>query len=182
VTVVIPSEARNLVLEAKDLPDSSSPAAPRNYRLDALLSVLLHFALCDSSQLAIYTVFKSVSRKSENNLNVDPRLSFVVRVNRSGGSRRLFTRMYHLSCGDSTRGPVGICGAVLARDKKHALLVFRRALEDTTGAFGEVPIRTAQPGVECINVYVTAANIRVKEITAESPETDPSALGIEVAD
>ena len=77
-------------------------------------------------------------------------------------------RRYHLSCGDSSRGPVGMCGAVLARNKKHALLLFRRALEDSTGAFGEVPVRTAQPGVEYINVYVTASNIRIKEITAES--------------
>jgi hypothetical protein len=61
-----------------------------------------------------------------------------------------------------------MCGAVLARNKKQALVLFRRALEDGTGAFGEVPIRTAQPAVECINVYFARRNIRIKEITAES--------------
>jgi hypothetical protein len=91
----------------------------------------------------------------------------VITINLSGRRRRLFMRMYHLSCGDSTRGPVGMCGAVLARNKRHALLLLRRALEDATGAFGEVPIRTAEPGVEYINVYVVAPNIRIKEI-AES--------------
>ena len=77
-------------------------------------------------------------------------------------------RMYHLSCGDSTRGPVGMCGAVLAPNKKQALVLFRRALEDATGAFGGVPIQTARPRVEYINVYVTAHNIRIKEITVGS--------------
>jgi hypothetical protein len=61
-----------------------------------------------------------------------------------------------------------MCGAVLACNKKQALALFRRALEDATGTSGEVPVRTAQPGVEYINVYVTASNIRIKEITAES--------------
>jgi hypothetical protein len=75
-----------------------------------------------------------------------------------------------------------MCGAVLAPNKKQALALFRLALEDSTGASGEVPIRTARPGVEYINVYVTAGNIRIKEITAESPETDPRAPGLEVAD
>jgi hypothetical protein len=41
---VIPSEARNLALEAKDLRDSSSPAAPQNDPsadgLDAFFSIL----------------------------------------------------------------------------------------------------------------------------------------------
>ena len=76
-------------------------------------------------------------------------------------------RRYHLSCGDSTRGPVGMCGAVLARNKKQALVLFRRALEDATGAFGEVPVQPVQPRVEYINVYVTASNIRIKEINTE---------------
>lgn len=86
----------------------------------------------------------------------------------SGRIRRVVMRRYHLSCGDSTRGPVGMCGAVLARNKRHALVLFRRAVEDSTGEFGEVPVRTAQQGVEYINGYVAASNIRIKEITAES--------------
>ena len=56
---------------------------------------------------------------------------------------------------------------VFACNKKQALVLFRRALEDATGAFGEVPIRTGQPGVEYINVYITARNIRIEEINAE---------------
>jgi hypothetical protein len=38
---VIPSEARNLALEINALRDSSSPAAPRNDRLDGFFSILL---------------------------------------------------------------------------------------------------------------------------------------------
>jgi hypothetical protein len=45
VNVVIPSEARNLALETKDLRDSSSPAAPRNDRLDGFFSILLESGL-----------------------------------------------------------------------------------------------------------------------------------------
>jgi len=77
-------------------------------------------------------------------------------------------RRYHLSCGDSARGPVGLCGTVLAPNKRQALVVFRRALQNGTGAFGEVPVQTAEPGVEYINVYISARNIRIKEIDAES--------------
>jgi len=76
-------------------------------------------------------------------------------------------RRSHLSCGDSTRGPVGLCGTVLAPNKRQALLVFRRVLENVAGAFGEVPVQTGEPGVEYINVYITARNIRIKEIDAE---------------
>ena len=76
-------------------------------------------------------------------------------------------RKYHLSCGDSSRGPVGLCGTVLAPNKRQALVVFRRALQNGTGAFGEVPVQTEDPGVEYINVYITARNIRIKEINAE---------------
>jgi hypothetical protein len=41
VNVVIPSEARNLALETKGLRDSSSPAAPRNDKLDGFFGILL---------------------------------------------------------------------------------------------------------------------------------------------
>jgi hypothetical protein len=61
-----------------------------------------------------------------------------------------------------------MCAAVLASNKKQALALFRRALEDATGAFGEIPVPTAQPAVEYINVYLAPRNIRIKEITAES--------------
>jgi hypothetical protein len=56
---------------------------------------------------------------------------------------------------------------VLASNKRQALVVFRRALQNGTGAFGEVPVQTVEPGVEYINVYITARNIRLKEINAE---------------
>jgi hypothetical protein len=57
---------------------------------------------------------------------------------------------------------------VLAPNKRQALVAFRRALQNGTGAFGEVPVQTVAPGVEYINVYITARNIRIKEINAES--------------
>ena len=77
-------------------------------------------------------------------------------------------RKYHLSCGNSTQGPVGICGTVLAPDKRHALLLFRRAFKDATGAFGEVPLDGKQTGIEYINVYIAPANIQIEDITSES--------------
>jgi len=48
VNVVIPSEARNLALETKDMRDSSSPAAPQNDRLDGFFSILLGVTLIAS--------------------------------------------------------------------------------------------------------------------------------------
>jgi len=61
-----------------------------------------------------------------------------------------------------------MCGTVRAPNKKQALLLFRRALEERTGAFGEVPLQTTQPGVDYINVYITPRNIQIKEIDSET--------------
>ncbi len=60
-----------------------------------------------------------------------------------------------------------MCGVVHAPGKKQALLLFRRVLEDRAGAFGEIPLQTAQPGVEYVNVYITPRNIKIKEINSE---------------
>ena len=76
-------------------------------------------------------------------------------------------RKYHLSCGDSTRGPVGLSGSVVAPNRKKAILLFRRTLQNAAGPFGEVPIRTDHPGVEYINVYVEPSNIQIQEIDLE---------------
>ena len=46
---VIPSEARNLALETKDLRDSSSPAAPRNDGLEGFFSILSAVGLPQTS-------------------------------------------------------------------------------------------------------------------------------------
>jgi hypothetical protein len=56
---------------------------------------------------------------------------------------------------------------VFAPNKRQALVVFRRALEDATGEFGEVPVQTGELRVEYVNVYITARNIRIKEIDDE---------------
>jgi len=62
VDVVIPSEARNLALETKDLRDSSSPAAPRNDRLDGFFSILLdHLAPHQSLGAAFCIVLCALS-------------------------------------------------------------------------------------------------------------------------
>ncbi len=76
-------------------------------------------------------------------------------------------RKYHLSCGDSTRGSIGICGTVLAPSKKQALHRFRRALEDATGVFGEIAIERRISGIEYVNVYITPGNIEIEEISLE---------------
>jgi hypothetical protein len=69
-----------------------------------------------------------------------------------------------------------MCGAVLAPNKEQALVLFRRALEDASGACGEISVQTAQPRVDYINVYVAPRNIRIKQITAEDASIGPTAI------
>ncbi len=76
-------------------------------------------------------------------------------------------RKYHLSCGNSTHGGVGLCGSVRARNPKEALLVLQRALASSVGQCSEVPIRVAGGSVEYLNVYISPENITLGDIELE---------------
>ena len=76
-------------------------------------------------------------------------------------------KSYRLSCGDSTQGPVGLCACVLADTKEEALAKLQHALENSTGALGEIRVQTGHEGVQYINVYISPENINVSEIERE---------------
>jgi hypothetical protein len=76
-------------------------------------------------------------------------------------------RNYHLSCGDSTRGGIGLCGSVRARDHKQALLVLQRALASSVGQYSEIPIQGVGGAVEYLNVYISPENITLADVEPE---------------
>ena len=73
-------------------------------------------------------------------------------------------RKYHLSCGDSTRGGIGLCGSVRARNRKEALRALQRALGSAVGQCSEIPIRHAGGQVEYLNVYLSPENINLADV------------------
>jgi hypothetical protein len=73
-------------------------------------------------------------------------------------------KTYHFSCGNSTQGPVGLCARVTARTKTEALTKLRRALQNTIGAAGELPVRVVEPDVQYINVYVSPEHIGLVDL------------------
>lgn len=80
-------------------------------------------------------------------------------------------RVYLISAGDSTRGPVGFCMRVRAASPEEALAVARAVLNECE----EVPI--GDPAVESLRVYFSPQNLTVEDIDdsetrdAVSPET-----------
>jgi hypothetical protein len=73
-------------------------------------------------------------------------------------------REYHFSCGNSTRGAVGLCGAVRARSRTEALRTVRRVLRQLAGPCGEVELQPPDGPVAYMNVYVSPENVRAAEI------------------
>ena len=71
---------------------------------------------------------------------------------------------YHFSCGDSTHGPVGLCGSVLARANPEALRKIKKALTDVTRPYGEIPAHRADHTFEYLNFYATPENIKLEEV------------------
>jgi len=76
-------------------------------------------------------------------------------------------RKYHLSCGDSTRGGIGLGGSVRARNRKEALRALQRALASAVGQCSEIPIRYAGERVEYINVYISPGNLTLADVELE---------------
>ena len=71
---------------------------------------------------------------------------------------------YHFSCGDSTKGTVGLCARVTAKNKRDALEKLKSALQDSVGWFDEIPVRIKRPGIEYVNVYISPRNVRLTHI------------------
>jgi len=76
-------------------------------------------------------------------------------------------RRYHLSCGNSTRGSIGLCGSVRAPNRKEALLAIQRALASSVGQCSEIPIRAVGRAVEYLNVYISPENISLADVEFE---------------
>lgn len=76
-------------------------------------------------------------------------------------------RKYHLSCGNSTRGGIGLCGSVRARNREEALLLLQRALASSVGQCSEIPIRGVGRAVEYLNAYITPENITPADVELE---------------
>jgi hypothetical protein len=76
-------------------------------------------------------------------------------------------RKYHLSCGNSTRGAIGLCGTVHARNREEALLMIQRALASSVGQCSEIPIRAVDGVFEYLNVYISPENISLADVESE---------------
>jgi hypothetical protein len=76
-------------------------------------------------------------------------------------------KSYRVSCGNSTRGPVGLCGCITAGSKAEALMKVRRALGDAVGASGELPVAATEPGIDYVNVYLSPENIELSDISED---------------
>lgn len=66
---------------------------------------------------------------------------------------------FHFSCGNSTRGAVGLAGSVRARSKAEALRKLRHVLRQHIGPFGEVAIPLPRDFAGYANLYITPENI-----------------------
>lgn len=75
---------------------------------------------------------------------------------------------FHFSCGNSTRGAVGLAGSVRARNRADALRKLRRAFDRLAGPFGEIRVSLPTGLVGYVNVYVSPENIRKSDIDGEN--------------
>lgn len=73
-------------------------------------------------------------------------------------------RKYHLSCGNSTRGSIGLCGSVRAHSRKDALRAFQRALASSIGKYSEIGIPVPGRAIAYVNVYISPENITIADI------------------
>ncbi len=73
-------------------------------------------------------------------------------------------KLFHFSCGDSSKGPVGFCATVAAKDKKSALERLKELLpeeEEIDWPYGE-----RKEAGEYIQVYFNDAAIVLTDIDA----------------
>ncbi len=72
---------------------------------------------------------------------------------------------YHIDCGNSTDGPVGLCAVVVAASKQEALRQLR------VGLMADVNVKACVgTGILYATVYVSAENISIKEVSEVSDE------------
>ena len=70
---------------------------------------------------------------------------------------------FHFSIGDSSDGPIGMCGAVKARSKEQALEMLRESLPN------EIPVLKIGEvvGIGYVNVYLNLDAIKVDDFEKE---------------
>jgi hypothetical protein len=81
---------------------------------------------------------------------------------------RIAVKGFHFSCGDSTRGPVGLAGKLRAKTKRQALLKIRRALRQAVGPCGELKIHVPERSVEYLNLYINPERITAIDMDGDS--------------
>jgi hypothetical protein len=80
-------------------------------------------------------------------------------------------KTYHFSCGNSTRGPIGLCAQVVAQTRREALRKLRSTLEKSLGSYSEISVRAGRRSFEYINVYISPENIRLAHVDEiDAPE------------
>ena len=81
---------------------------------------------------------------------------------------------YHFDCGNSTKGPIGLCAAVTADTKAEALTQLQTFLAwvgEEVGLAKTSAVKAA-PGLEYCNVYIEGDNITVADIDEETDDDD----------
>ena len=78
-------------------------------------------------------------------------------------------KSFHFDVGDSTKGPIGLCARVWAKDEAEAVEILKAATP------GEVELKTfcteeQKPRVEYLNVYINPNAFSVKDIDDVSEE------------
>jgi len=76
-------------------------------------------------------------------------------------------RNYHFSCGNSTKGAVGLGGDVCAPTRSEALLELRRALGKLVGGCGEIRL-PANGSLRYVNIYLSPENIALTDLDEDS--------------
>lgn len=82
---------------------------------------------------------------------------------------------FHLDCGDSNKGPIGLCGVVTADNAEHALAKFKALLPEEVDILkdccdtGEEP-RCSEDDLEYVSVYISAENIKITELDEEDED------------
>lgn len=68
-------------------------------------------------------------------------------------------RQYHFSCGNSTSGPIGLCGTVRARSRDEAVKIFRdHVCAELDADMGD------SSAVDYMRVYIESDNITINDI------------------
>ena len=92
-------------------------------------------------------------------------LPMLCRIGLTRGANAM--RKYHLSCGNSTRGSIGLCGSVRARSRNEALLMLQGALALSIGQYSEIAIPAYGKAIDYVNVYISPENITLADIELE---------------